>query len=282
MPDTTTRLGLHRPTGGDPAAVPADLARVTDQLDAVLLGYDQGPLASRPSAGIEGRMYYAIDDGTLYYDMGSGWVPAAAQPGDVVFTARSEASRLGWLPCNGDSVSRTDYPALFSAIGTTFGAGDGRTTFGLPNLQGRAPIGAGTGSGLSPRVLGALVGVERYALALAEMPSHAHSISVASAGSHSHGGATASASIAHAHTSQDGHPFLTDRNSAGGGAYDLSSGNQMGNGGGGWTQTADVVHAHGIATDGSHAHTATAANAGSGSAHENMQPSLALNHWIKV
>lgn len=66
----------------------------------------------------------------------------------------------GWLLCDGSAVSRTTYATLFAAIGTTWGAGDGSTTFNLPDLRGRAPIGAGTGSGLTARTLGGKLGSE--------------------------------------------------------------------------------------------------------------------------
>lgn len=66
----------------------------------------------------------------------------------------------GWLLCDGSAVSRTDYATLFAAIGTTWGVGDGSTTFNLPDLRGRAPIGAGTGSGLTARTLGGKLGSE--------------------------------------------------------------------------------------------------------------------------
>ena len=69
----------------------------------------------------------------------------------------------GWLLCDGSAVSRTTYAVLFAAIGTTWGAGDGSTTFNLPDLRGRAPIGAGKGSGLTARTLGDSVGVETHA-----------------------------------------------------------------------------------------------------------------------
>jgi hypothetical protein len=64
----------------------------------------------------------------------------------------------GWLLCDGSAVSRTEYATLYAAIGDTWGAGDGSTTFNLPDLRGRAPIGAGTGSGLTARTLGGTVG----------------------------------------------------------------------------------------------------------------------------
>lgn len=47
----------------------------------------------------------------------------------------------GWLECDGSAISRTDYPALFNAIGTLWGTGDGSTTFNLPNFNGRVPVG---------------------------------------------------------------------------------------------------------------------------------------------
>ena len=52
----------------------------------------------------------------------------------------------GWLICNGDAISRTTYSALFDVIGTTYGTGNGSTTFNVPDLRGRAPIGSGTGT----------------------------------------------------------------------------------------------------------------------------------------
>lgn len=66
----------------------------------------------------------------------------------------------GWLLCHGQAISRTDYATLFAAIGTTWGAGNGSTTFNVPDLRGRAPIGAGSGSGLTSRTLGGKGGSE--------------------------------------------------------------------------------------------------------------------------
>ena len=67
--------------------------------------------------------------------------PPAVPPGTIIhYAGRTVPS--GWLICNGANVSRTDYAALFAAIGTIYGAGDGSTTFGLPNLNGRFLEGA--------------------------------------------------------------------------------------------------------------------------------------------
>ena len=80
----------------------------------------------------------------------------------------------GYLMCDGAAVSRTTYAALFAVIGTTYGAGDGSTTFNLPDLQGRFPLGAGSGDGLTARTVGQKDGEEGHALTDVEMPAHSH------------------------------------------------------------------------------------------------------------
>lgn len=80
----------------------------------------------------------------------------------------------GWLRCDGSAVSRTTYAALFAVIGTTWGAGDGSTSFNVPNFAGRSPIGQGTGTGLTNRVQGTTGGAETHTLATSEMPAHTH------------------------------------------------------------------------------------------------------------
>lgn len=80
----------------------------------------------------------------------------------------------GFASCDGQLLAISQNSALFSLVGTIYG-GDGRTTFGLPELRGRVPMHTGTGPGLSPRPLGQKSGSETQALSLAQMPSHAHS-----------------------------------------------------------------------------------------------------------
>jgi len=112
----------------------------------------------------------------------SGASPAAATlPGEVRLYGGSVAP-TGWFLCQGQAVSRTQFAALFAAIGTAFGAGDGSTTFNLPDLQGRVPVGAGQGSGLTNRVLAAKGGEETHVLSVAEMPAHSHSATPSWAG----------------------------------------------------------------------------------------------------
>ncbi len=82
----------------------------------------------------------------------------------------------GWALCNGQLLSISEYSALFSLIGTTYG-GDGQNTFALPNLQGRIPIHAGRSPGLSPRVLGEMGGVESVTLTSGQAAAHSHTFS---------------------------------------------------------------------------------------------------------
>jgi microcystin-dependent protein len=83
---------------------------------------------------------------------------------------------LGWALCNGALLPIADNTALYALIGTTYG-GDGASTFGLPDLQGRALIHQGTAPGLSTYVMGERVGVETVTLSTAQMPGHTHSFS---------------------------------------------------------------------------------------------------------
>jgi microcystin-dependent protein len=86
----------------------------------------------------------------------------------------------GFLLCNGDSVSRTQYPELFSIIGDHFGPGDGANMFKLPDLRGRSPLGAGVGgvdsagNALTERLLAQSGGKEAVQLTVHQIPRHRH------------------------------------------------------------------------------------------------------------
>jgi len=112
--------------------------------------------------------------------------PPAAMPAGAVIDFAGTSEPEGWLFAFGQAVSRTAYAALFAAIGTTFGAGDGSTTFNLPDARGRVIAGkddmGGTSAnrltnqsgGLNGDALGAAGGAETHTLTVAEMPAHAH------------------------------------------------------------------------------------------------------------
>ena len=80
---------------------------------------------------------------------------------------------VGWALCHGQLLDVSQHESLFSVIGTIYG-GDGRTTFGLPDLRGRVPLHYGSGVGLTPRAIGARGGSETEILTVNQLPSHSH------------------------------------------------------------------------------------------------------------
>lgn len=100
--------------------------------------------------------------------------------GEIRMFAGNFAPR-GWAFCDGQLLAVSQNDALFSLLGTVYG-GDGRTTFGLPDLRGRLPIHAGHGPGLSERRLGAKGGTEAVTLIVNQLPSHTHTVMGANAG----------------------------------------------------------------------------------------------------
>ena len=186
--------------------------------------------------------------------------------GSLIMFAGSSAP-TGWLLCNGQSLSTTGtYAALHAAIGYTYG-GSG-ASFNVPDLLGRAPIGVGTGSGLTARSLAEKVGVESVTLTSAQsgVPAHSHANTASDSG--------------HTHS-------LTIDGAVGDGQGATSSGPGYlkTNGGLGRDSTPSVPFALNSGAAGSTASITvnnvnnTAADAAS--AHTNMQPSLAVNFIIK-
>jgi microcystin-dependent protein len=89
----------------------------------------------------------------------------------LMYSGKTEPK--GFKFCDGSLLGRTDFPALFAVIGTTFGALNG-STFNLPDLRGRSPLGVGQGANLTNRTLGQSGAAETHTLSVNEMPSHSH------------------------------------------------------------------------------------------------------------
>ena len=117
----------------------------------------------------------------------------ARVPAGMVMHFAGADAPSGWLACDGSAVARADYADLFSAIGTVHGAGDGSTTFNLPDLRGEFLRGLDSGRGVdADRALGSAQG-EAY-------KSHTHTGSSSNTGSHTHtGSVTVNAAAAHTH-----------------------------------------------------------------------------------
>lgn len=131
-------------------------------------------------------------------DGGSTWSTVAdlsecstggAEPGSMK-PWPGDTAPSGWLMCDGSAVSRTTYAALFAVTGTRFGAGNGTTTFNLPDLRSRDVVGAGQGSGLSNRPLASTGGEETHQLTEAELATHHHTIASGYGGAGSNYGLT--------------------------------------------------------------------------------------------
>lgn len=143
---------------------------------------------------------YAVAAGQIYTGREGGNL------GEITLMAYSTPD-AGNLACDGSAVSRTTYSDLFVKIGTAFGVGDGSTTFNLPDLRGRVPMGVGQGSGLTNRTLAQLLGVEAHALSIAELPSHSHATPPHShAMPHTHTEEVNGSGWGHLHSHSHGHP----------------------------------------------------------------------------
>ena len=223
--------------------------------------------------------------GNLLTSNGTTWqssTPAAAATvatGIVEMYAGATAP-TGYLLCDGAAVSRSTYSALFAITSTTYGAGNGSTTFNVPNLSGRMVMGAGTGTGLNAsgtgapsgtaqtaRTRGQWLGEETHLLTTAELASHTHANTVS-------GGNTSTAGGSHTHGS--GVTGFWVYNSAaaatiaGGSTYNASAGGSPN------TASTNIDH--------SHTFTPSINNvaAGSGSRHDTIPPVVVLNYIIKT
>jgi microcystin-dependent protein len=101
----------------------------------------------------------------------------ALLPPGVIFPSAATGTPSGFLRCDGSAVSRATYGGLYAAIGTTYGNGDGSTTFNLPDLRGRFPVGAKQGQNI-----GATGGEETHLLTADESPAHRHQMFTTSSG----------------------------------------------------------------------------------------------------
>lgn len=179
------------------------------------------------------------DDGVWSTVAGGG---GTSVPAGVVSQYAGSPAPSGYLLCDGSAVSRTTYSNLFTAISTSYGAGDGSTTFNLPNLKGRIPVGLDAAQ-TEFDVLGEVGGAKTHTLTVTEMPSHTHT--------------------------QNSHTHTQTVNSATTGGLSGYTPDTS-------TNTSVVS---GYSTG---ATTATNQNTGGDGAHNNLQPYIIVNYIIKT
>ena len=239
-------------------------------------------------------------------------------PAGVINIFAGNIAPDGYLICDGREVSRTEYADLFAVIGTAYGEGDGSTTFNLPDLQSRIPVGMSAEPEFDQ--LGKTGGAKEHVLTVDEMPAHSHAGSTGEAGGHNHGGNTSS-SGGHSHTGSTAtagaHSHSGTTSTTGGHSHSYSRRNRTLNNAGGipefyeagglstvntstagdhshslTTSTAGghthslsistvADHSHFITTDGSHDHSVSIGESGGGNSHNNLQPYIVLNFIIK-
>ena len=189
--------------------------------------------------------------------------PPFIYPAGVISPYAGTAAPEGFLLCNGNAVSRSTYAALFNIIGTSYGSGNGTTTFNVPNMIGRVPVGCQPESGYF-NALGDQGGVTDVTLSVGQMPSHNHNGTTDSAGTHTHtsnavgGQGNLGLCIADGTNTAT----VTDPNA---GQLNL------------WTTPRTLT----INADGSHVHTFISNNTGNNESHTNVQPYIVVNYIIK-
>lgn len=271
--DSFDTVDAHDHTPGKGAPIPSQALNITDDLEfnnngATELSKTQFQNKPAVDAGLLNAGSLQVINGDIWFVNGGG---AAVQvtsglsvvapssplvPSGVIWPYGGASAPSGFLLCNGSAVSRTTFAALFAAIGVSFGPGDGSTTFNLPDMQGRVPMGTGTytdpNSGSVTRTLAQTLGSDVHTLSEAEMPSHTH--------------------IQDAH----GHPIAATQGSSNAQLPNATGVAGWDNGRIGYTildgtgtRVIDLV-------------TPTNQSTGGSQSHPNMQPSIGLSYIIKT
>lgn len=237
---------------------------------------------SRPTTPYIGQLIFETDTFAMLFWNGSAWQGAVSAPAGTVNPYAGSTAPTGWLLAFGQAVSRITYANLFAVIGTTYGTGDGSTTFNLPDMRGRVgagkdDMGGSAASRLTSTVLtasntlGATGGTQTHTLASGEsgVPAHGHNASS--------GAMSANASHTHTFSYRDKIVGAAGGNDAA--QVQVNADNNL------QSFAGDTARnpIDGVNID--HTHTVTVSNntaANASSAHLNTQPTIVLNYIIKI
>lgn len=232
----------------------------------------RGDVAPPSALGQNGDFYYKTSvsgSPAIYVKIDGTWQPLNVGAGSglpigtvITWVSSGHPGTSEWLECNGDAYPRTgDYVDLYGVLGTGYGAGDGSTTFNIPDFRGAYLRGLPS----SGESLGTAYGADTHQITTSQLPVHSHGVGTLAAtlnGSHNHSGSSATTGGSHQHNV----PFNVDTSEPGG----LGSGSVTAGGSSQVLTTSAGSHGHtlSIATDGSHQHSLSGStgNTGSGSA----------------
>jgi microcystin-dependent protein len=252
------------------------------------------PVLSAGEAGFES------DTGTLKIGNGtSNWTglpeivggSSSFNPPGVISQFAGSTAPAGYLLCDGAAVSRTTYSSLFATIGTTYGVGNNTTTFNLPNLQNRIPVGKGPDAEFD--TLGETGGAKAVSLAATNIPAHSHTGTTdAETQEHTHGfGTSSDQGILNIHGAGSASVIAGGQGSGAGSGARTSYRSGGTNIAGATSYDAWVhTHSHSGTTGGrsaTHNHTFTTSSVGGDGtggvvAVNNLQPYIVVNYIIKT
>ena len=212
---------------------------------------------SRIQTAIYSSLY--LNDGTKELSESNFYPVKPSYTGDLKYSILSD-DHNGWLKCDGRAISREFYSQLFDAIGTSFGSGDGSTTFNLPDCRGRVLGVLGQGTGLTNRTIGNTIGSETHTLSIPQLPSHNHTGTTDSSGSHTHSSNAVGGSIG---------LITSNGNNTAGGGLDFTLGEP---------NLYASPQALTINSNGAHTHSFTTGSTGSGSSFNIIQPTIFVSN----
>lgn len=229
--------------------------------------------------GVAGNLWYASLTGKTYIYYDSFWVEVGNTgavditadtiiPAGMIMPTAGSVEPSGWLYCYGQNLNRTTYARLFTAVGTTYGAGDGSTTFGMPDLRGRTIAGRDNMGGTAASRLTVITGTTLGA-AGGDQRLQAHT----------HTGTTGTDSPDHSHSTNQTSLGETAGMYHRTGNFTFASGDTGGGGGAG--SNLKAVASGGASARHSHTFTSDAHNQAQG-ASQNLQPTIILNYLIKT